>query len=466
MYKVYCDNFLIYDTQLEDLKIINPKLDLELNKTGTFSFKIYPEHPYYNKLQKLKSIIQVYQDNYLIFRGRILNDEQGFYNEKTISCEGELAFLLDSVQRPYDFQSGENHTTIDELFRFYILNHNSQVEAEHQFKVGNITVTDPNNYIVRSDSTYLNTLDSIIQKLININGGYLHVRHEADGNYIDYLKDFTKVSNQTVEFGSNLLAMKQTQTGEDIATAIIPLGAKAENSEARLTIESVNDGKDYIYDEDAVEKYGWIFAKVQYDDVTTADALKKKAKEYLAQRILFGNTIELTAVDLHALDADISAFKLGDRIKVQTKPHGVEGFFLVNRLSINLLSPSSNKLTLGATFSSISDQTNASISENNSTIQQIKQDIIDVGNANLELQELSKYVKIQNGNLIFGKNGNEITLQIQNDRIIFAQNGITIAYCANNKFYITDGECSNSLRIGNFILKKQENGHLSFEKAV
>lgn len=466
MYKVYCDDYLIYDTQLEDLKIISPKLDLELNKTGTFSFKIYPEHPHYDKLQKLKSIIQVFQDNYLIFRGRILNDEQGFYNEKTVSCEGELAFLLDSVQRPYDFQSGENHTDIKEFFTFLINNHNAQVDKVHQFKVGNVTVTDPNNYIVRSDTTYLNTFDSITQKLINTNGGYLYVRHEKDGNYIDYLEDFSTLSNQTVEFGSNLVEIKQSQTGEDIATAIIPLGAKAEDSETRLTIESVNDGKDYVFDEDAVEKYGWIFATVQYDDVTTADALKRKAEEYLAQRVLFGNTIELTAVDLHALNTDISAFKLGDYIKVQTKPHSVEGLFLVNKLSINLLSPSSNKLTLGATFSSITDQTNAATSGTNSTIQQIKQDIINVTNTNSEFQELSKYIKIQNGNIIFGKNGNEITLQIQNDRILFVQNGITVAYFANNKFFVISGEYTNSLKVGNFIFTQQENGNLSFEKAV
>ena len=466
MYKVYCDNYLLYDTQLEDLKIINAKLDLELNKTGTFSFKIYPEHPFYNKLQKLKSIIQVYQDNYLIFRGRILNDEQGFYNEKSISCEGELAFLLDSIQRPYDFQSGENHTDIKEFFEFLINNHNSQVEEAHQFKVGEITVTDPNNYIVRSDTTYLNTFDSITQKLINTNGGYLYVRHETDGNYIDYLKDFTQLSNQTVEFGSNLLEIKQTQTGEDIATAIIPLGAKAEDSETRLTIESVNDGKDYVYDEDAVEKYGWIFATVQYDDVKTAGALKKKAEEYLAQRVLFGNTIELTAVDLHALNTDISAFKLGNYIKVKTKPHGVEGLFLVNKLSINLLSPSSNKLTLGATFSSISDQTNSVTNGTNSTIQQIQQDIINIGGANSEFQEWNKYIKVKDGNIIFGKNGNEIKLQIQNDRILFLQNEKTVAYFADNKFYVTDAEYSKSLKIGNFVFISQENGNLSFEKAV
>ena len=205
IYKVFCDEYLIHDSRNDELNIFNGQVDLELNKTGSFTFTIYPDNKNFNRLKKLKSIIQVFQDDYLLFRGRILNDEQGIYNEKKITCEGELSFLLDSIQRPYDFMSGDLHTTVSELFTFFITNHNSQVEESKRFKVGNITVVDPNNYIVRSDSTYLNTWDSINKKLIESMGGYLFVRHEADGNYIDYLADFNTLSTQKIEFGKNLL---------------------------------------------------------------------------------------------------------------------------------------------------------------------------------------------------------------------------------------------------------------------
>lgn len=187
--------------------------------------------------------------------------------------KGRLAFLLDSVQRPYDFLSGDNYTTVEKLFAFYINNHNSQVDEAHKFKVGNITVEDPNNYVVRSDSQYLTTWESINQKLINSYGGYLWVRHEADGNYIDYLADFDTVSSQTVEFGKNLLSLNKITKGEDIATAIIPLGAKLQDEEGndtefRLTISDINEGVDYVYNEEAVNEYGWIFKTVIWDDVT------------------------------------------------------------------------------------------------------------------------------------------------------------------------------------------------------
>ena len=41
MYKVYCDGLLLYDTKLENLKIFDASVELELNKTGSFVFIKY-----------------------------------------------------------------------------------------------------------------------------------------------------------------------------------------------------------------------------------------------------------------------------------------------------------------------------------------------------------------------------------------------------------------------------------------
>lgn len=397
MYKVYCDNFLIFDTKVESLKIFSAKLELELNKTGSFDFSIFPSHPYFDKLKRLKSIITVYQDDYLLFRGRILNDEQGFYNEKQVSCEGELAFLLDSIQRPYDFLSGENHTTISELFTYYINNHNSQVDEEHKFKVGNITVVDPNNYIVRSDSQYLTTWESINEKLINSYGGYLWVRHESDGNYIDYLADFDTISSQTVEFGKNLLSLNKITKGEDIATAIIPLGTKLKDedgndTEFRLTISEINEGVDYVFNQEAVNEYGWIFKTVIWDDVTLPENLKQKAEEYLADSMNLVVTIELDAVDLSMMNTEISAFKMGNYIKVITSPHSLNSSFLVKKLSIDLLNPKSNKLTLGTTYSTFTEQTSGNSKSVEGLIVQVQQVSADYTLNEAKLNEIQSAI--------------------------------------------------------------------------
>lgn len=352
MYRVYCDSALLYDDRIDEYKIFNPVVEKELNQIDSFDFTIYSNHRSFDRLKRLKSIITVFQDDYLLFRGRILDDEQGFHNERQVSCEGELAFLVDTIQRPYDFTG-----TPAELFTLFITNHNSQVDAEHQFIVGNVTVTDPNDYIARSDSEYLNTWESINKKLIETLGGYIWIRHEADGNYIDYLSELNFLAPQKIEFGKNLLDLKRETKGADIATALIPLGAKEEGSESRLTIASVNNDVDYVYSQEAVDAFGWIFKVQTWDDVTEAGNLLTKGRTRLQELVQLLLSVELTAADLATIDKTVESFHIGTQVQVTTNPHSIDRLFLVTKISINLSRPAENKLTLGDSFYSFTEQT-------------------------------------------------------------------------------------------------------------
>ena len=529
MYSVYCDNFLLYNDQEEGYQIFNPKVELELNKEGKFDFTIYNSHPNFDRMQRLKSIIQVFQDGFLLFRGRILNDEQGFHNQKQVSCEGELAFLVDSIQRPYDFTG-----TPAQLFAQFIESHNAQVDADHQFKVGNITVTDPNDYISRSDSEYLNTLDSIQKKLLDTLGGYLWIRHEEDGVYIDYLAELNLLSPQKIEFGKNLLDLKWETKGEDIATAIIPLGAKEEGGESRLTIASVNNGIDYVFNQEAVDKYGWIFRVQEWDDVTEPGNLLTKGNAFLQEQMQMLFSVELDAADLATVDKTVESFHLGTQVQVTTNPHGIDQLFLVSKLSISLLQPASNKLTLGSTLLTFTERavagqtatenklvdissameeklsnrltetetklsaqiaaTSESITSTvmeevylkedtdaliNAVSTQITQTSEDVeirftefaqdinavaAGTDAQFEEISKYIRFEDGNIILGEEGNTLTLRIENDRIAFLDSGMEVAYFSNNKLYVTDAEILHSLQIGNFVYMPRNNGNVSFLK--
>lgn len=350
MYRVYCDGLPIYNDKLEGLKIFSPSLDLELNKTGSFSFTLYPDYPYYGSIQKLKSIITVYQEDYLLFRGRVLDDEIGFYNERKVTCEGELAFLLDSIKRPYDFTG-----SVAEYLALLLDSHNAQVDETKRFTLGNVTVTDPNDYIVRSNIDYTDTWKEMNDKLLTLLGGFLSVRHADGVAYLDYLADFALLSPQKIEFGKNLLDQKRIIKGADVATVVIPLGAKLKDAEGkdtdkRLTIESVNGGADFIEDAAAISQYGTIVKTVIFDDVTIAENLKAKGQAYLSSLVKLPESIELTAADLATVSTSFSSFHLGTYVDVVSKPHGLNQKFLVRKLSINLLDPAANKLTLGGVF--------------------------------------------------------------------------------------------------------------------
>lgn len=355
MYQIYADDTLIYDSRYQEYVITKGQISKEVNKSGSFVFTIYQDNPYYNQLEKLKTIIRVYRNGSLLFRGRILDDSDGFYNDKTFTCEGELSFLLDSIQRPYSFTGSPT-----DLFTQFINNHNSQVGADKQFTVGQVTVEDPNDYINRENSDYEDTFSNLNSRLIETLNGYINITAGANGTrVINWLEDYPYLATQSIEFGENLLDFTKKNSAADIATAIIPLGAKVEGSEtdARTTIESVNGGVDYIYNQAAVNKYGWIFKVVTWDDVTEPSNLLTKAQTYLNEVINLNISIELTAIDLSEMDQDIAAFDLGDYVQVISAPHGINAKYLLTKQEIDLLNVENNKITLGYTFSTFTDQT-------------------------------------------------------------------------------------------------------------
>lgn len=347
MYRVLCDGLPIYDLRDEDLVLIEPKLDLEINKAGSFSFKMPPQHPQYYLPQQMLSCIQVFQDSEEVFSGRITACKIDFYNRKQITCEGQLAYLNDSIQRPAEYHD----VTVRGYLETLIAEHNKQVAKDKQFKVGIVTVTDNNDSLYRY-TNYNTTMKEIKEDLVDDLGGYLRVRNVNGTAYLDYISDYENISKQSIEFGENLLDFSRNTDVTDIATVFIPLGAKLEESpiaalEQRLTIESVNNESDSLVNLDAVKKFGYITKTITWDDVTTPQMLLYKANKYIADYQWDSMTLEVNAVDMHWTDADIEQFKLGDKIKVHSSLHGLDRYFPLSKMSIQLNSLSSSKFTLG-----------------------------------------------------------------------------------------------------------------------
>lgn len=345
-------SYTLHNPKSQDLKLIEPKLVLEENKSGTFSFKIPKTHPYYDKVLKMGCEISVLRENEIIYVGRPLTDDEDFYGTKNIVCEGILAYFLDSIQRPYSHQG-----TIKNFFKKLVDNHNSMVDAFKQFAVGTVDVIDSNDYINRSTSDYTSTLQAVNDKLIDTHGGYLKVDYES--RIINYLQSSGGESKQVIRFGENLLDLNKYIKSDSLITAVIPLGAETEKeglngTKLKLTIESVNDGKDYLIDEEAAKEFGIIFGTVEFEDVTIPINLKRKGQEYLNKCKNLSLTIELSAVDLSVIDADIEQFTLGEQVRVISEPHNLDSYFMLSKLEIDLTNPANNKITLGKTKSKLS----------------------------------------------------------------------------------------------------------------
>lgn len=363
MYRMYLDKNLIYQPCIEELTMTDIKYTLELNKAGELEFTIPPSHPYYDQISILKTYIDLYENDSLLGRFRIISIDEDFYKQRTVTCEGELSYLLDSIQRPYEFTG-----SISSFLQKILDVHNSQVEKEKQFEIGLCNVVDTNNYINRSNGNMSNTFSTINDKLIKTHGGYIRVRNESSHRYLDYISDYGNICSQVIRFGENLLDLSNYIKGENVRTAIIPLGAELKEEgingvKKRIDITSVNEGKDYIYSEDAIKLFGWIWDTVEFKDVTLPVNLKKKAEAYLEECINLQVSLELTAVDLHDLNVDIEKIKLGDWIQVISEPHGLNKKFLVSKISYDIERPENNKVSLGTVLSTFTSETSKASTE-------------------------------------------------------------------------------------------------------
>lgn len=355
MYRVYCNNSPLYDLRDEDLVLISPIVKIGENTAGSFEFSILPKHPHYEEVNELTSVITAYDGDEEIFCGRVVEITKDLYNRKKVICEGELAYFNDSIQRPARYQG----LTVRGYLETLVNIHNQQVKnqgIDKTFKVGAVTVQDKNDYVYKY-TNWESTLEVIKTDLLKTYGGYLRIRKENGVRYLDYLADYSNTNTQVIEFGSNLLDFTHDMVASDIVTAVIPLGARLEDVteveglDAYLTIKDVNGGVDYVYSQEAVKSYGWIFKTVKWDDVHVADNLLKKGKEYLTDIQFAQITLTVSAVDLHMLHVDMERIKVLDEIRVTSSPNGLDRFFPVSEMTIYLDKPSNNKLTLGTSYS-------------------------------------------------------------------------------------------------------------------
>ena len=446
MYFVKYGDKYLHDPRVEGYVLLDLSLDAEENTCGYCDFTIYPEHPHYGILKErdADNAIEVYDDNELIFSGFIYELGTEFYLDGHVKCKGDLAYLSESIVRPYSTLNrgfgDKAPSSCTGYFEWLIQKHNEQVSPNKRFKIGinQAANLDNNNYIYRQNDTYPNTLDEIMNKLVSGEegiGGYLRIRYENGERYIDYLSEWTDTNTQILDFGINLTSYTQTDNSEDIATYIIPLGARMSETEYDydrgyyvtqdttmnkekeyytydasndsfnrvsdnvtkfekgvkyyeyfedwdesnnlLTIDGIED-KDYvegfgktgdmIYSRDAVSKYGWIGTTYTNQDLTIKEHLIYKGVIALKEIISPKRTIEIKAVDMHLINRNIKSIKIGEYVRVRSRPHDFDSYMLCRSIKLDLDNPENSFYILGTTFDTLTGEQNKRIKKLNSEV--------------------------------------------------------------------------------------------------
>ena len=368
MYQITYDHYILYDprfaTAEDKLMITEPDVYLAVGKAGEMSFVLQPDHPYLDRLQRMQGVVSLLDDGVPVYRGRITKDNATYYGSRKITTEGLMACLNDSVMPPFSFPSDveedEEYQTaaasgnvVEYFFRWVLARHNAQVSEAQQIKPGVCTVTDSNNYIARSSTEYLTTMEVLTTRLPkSALGGHLLIRYEADGNYLDYYADLPLTNTQRVEYAANLLDIVSERDGTEIYTSILPVGKDgltiADIADGDLTDDLVKDGLT-VYSRSGVAAYGRINRYVRWDDVTVVDNLLAKAKASVSSSgLATQESITVQAVDLGWQDS-VQHFRVGRMTLLVSTPHGYNAAYALMELQPDILSPGNTRITLGAT---------------------------------------------------------------------------------------------------------------------
>ena len=377
------EEYPLYEPLDEEMRIFEPVLTEEMGSAGSFSFRIHKGHPNFIHLQPFQSEIIVYEDTEPCFYGRMLKPEADFQNMVSIVCEGELTYLLDSIQRPFSYSG-----TIEGYIETLLGTHNSQVEDKKQIQKGTIRVTGPS--ISQELKSYTDTL-TVLRKLAEESGGYFRIRHSGEKRYLDYLWDYGGENLQPIRFGENLLDLTKYVDPSRIITCLIVQGGEVEYQDElgetqtrTVDISSVNSGKDYLEATEAIARYGRIWGYQKFEDVTVPADLLEKGKAYLSEASALPETIELKAVDLSLIDTSVSAFRLGYWTQVESIPHDIQQKFLLSRREVNLLDASQGSITLGRQAATLTGNMNKSQSEVSDRVEQTAKETSEEINRKIE----------------------------------------------------------------------------------
>lgn len=355
------------DTVIHDdsEKLHSGKVVKGINSIDSFTFSMLPSNAGFGFINEFTTLVTVYNTNKnrYEFIGRVLYPETTMNESglitKDVTCESIFGFLCDSQQEYIDTQNW----TVRGLLQHLIDCHNSQVEEYKHFKIGVVTATDANDNLYQGIQRE-NTWEAITHKLIEKIGGELRYRVEDDGIYIDYLDKIGETRSTEIALSVNMKSITREQNPTAYVTRLIPLGCKLskvdENgqsveSEQRLDITSVNNGRNYIDDADAIKTYGIHVGYITYDDVKNASILLRKGQTWMSENNKVQVKYSITALDLSLIGLAIDDLEVHNYHPIKNALIGVDDTARIIKKTIDVCEEIKSAIEVGDNFKTLSD---------------------------------------------------------------------------------------------------------------
>ena len=342
MYTVYYDGEAISAGGNPHFAMTSAVLTQAINTADSFSFTLPATHPYRDIPQARQGIVRVDINGQTVFVGDVVEVKTSFDNSRTFECQGCLAWLNDVCNTKTD-----TPTTVADSFKRRMKIYNDNCAASRKMIAGRCTNKPAQTARVFTTDEFI-TIFEYFSQLIAKKGGILMPRYEGGNIFLDYLDSTSRVSDQQIIFGSNLLNLDDFISMESTATVIYPTGNNG------LTVESVNPtGKPYIINNAMYNRYGMIATAAKFDTDDAAE-LYSQAKLTLSSLAVLNRSIKLSAFDLSLANSTVDGIEVGDSVQVISAPHELDTSMICTAKTTDLINPANCAITLGKSFASIS----------------------------------------------------------------------------------------------------------------
>lgn len=194
---------------------------------------------------------------------------------------------------------------------------------------------------------------------LKIFGGEFYTKIRVEGNQITRTIVLTdrvgEDHGKRFSYRKDMASIKRKVKEEDVVTRLYPYGkgeSVGDGYGRRISISSVNEGKDYIENVKAQSLYGYKggpFSAVKvYDRIDDAGELKRAAEKDLQILSMPSIEYEATVIDLKSYGMDFEGVAIGDTVRIRDKELELALTGRVMELEIDLDGEEETKIKLGS----------------------------------------------------------------------------------------------------------------------
>lgn len=345
----------IHDSMTDGNKLLSAVIKFEINKIAQFDFQFLPNNAGYKALIKpLQTMVQVVnmRTGREVFFGRIApitNDmaESGVFTF-AYNAKSELDFLNYSKQKQQIYR-GKKSDFVKQVLQF----HNDNLEVYKEFLPGDLTdLIATGDYMEADVDPSKSTFATLTDLILNEYGLEVQIRKENGKRYLDFKKQIGIDSDTEIKLSVNLLSLKQHINPEGIVSRLLVYGKQNSETNQRVSIASVNNGKDYIDRPDLIAEYGIKMETATFDDIEDPTALKQAGESQLATQKAVAYQYTVSAVNLSHINPNFDEFEEGNTYRVINPVMFIDERLRVVARQIDLVSVERSNLTIGDKFKS------------------------------------------------------------------------------------------------------------------